>query len=334
MTWLTWRQFRTHSWITVGGLAAVGVVLVITGRSIADAYASANVAGCGNDCAEAFSNFLRQAMTNTPQAVYDLTRGLMYVLPALIGIFWGAPLIARELETGTYRLAWNQSITRTRWLATKLGIIGAATVATTGLLSLAVTTWANRIDVAAGDRITPELFGARGIVPIGYAIFAFMLGVTFGMLIRRTIPAMAATLAIYGAVAVSIPEWIRAHLIPAIHAMPALDMSMLESLVWDPEAGDIYIVGSNVPENAWILSNETVTATGQPFTSVDPQYCGPGASDEACVEWVGTLGLRQDLIYHPAENFWPLQWIETGILLALATLLTGFCFSWIRRRLA
>ena len=271
-------------------------------------------------------------MTNTPQAVYDLSSGLMYVLPALIGIFWGAPLIARELETGTYRLAWNQSITRTRWLATKLGIIGAATVATTGLLSLAVTTWANRIDVAAGDRIMPELFGARGIVPIGCAIFAFVLGVTFGMLIRRTIPAMVATLAIYGA---------RRRLGPgmdprtpgsAIHAMPALDMSMLESLIWDPEAGDIYIVGSNVPENAWILSNETVTATGQPFTSVDLQYCGPGASDEACVEWVGTLGLRQDLIYHPANNFWPLQWIETGILLALAAA-HRLLLRWIRRRL-
>jgi len=188
MTWLTWRQFRTQSWITIGGLAAVGVVLVITGRSIAEAYASANVAGCGEDCAEAFGDFLRRAMTSTPQAVYDLTRGLAYVLPALIGIFWGAPLIARELETGTHRLVWNQSITRTRWLATKLGIIGAATVATTGLLSLAITTWAKGIDVAAGDRITPLVYGARGIVPIGYAIFAFMLGVTCGMLIRRTVP--------------------------------------------------------------------------------------------------------------------------------------------------
>ena len=271
MTWLTWRQFRTRSWITVGGLAAVGVVLVITGRSIADAYASANVAGCGNDMPKPSAIPAAGHDEHTASRLRP-HQGARVRVPALIGIFWGAPLIARELETGTYRLAWNQSITRTRWLATKLGIIGAATVATTGLLSLAVTTWANRIDVAAGDRIMPELFGARGIVPIGCAIFAFMLGVTFGMLIRRTIPAMVATLAIYGA---------RRRLGPgmdprtpgsAIHAMPALDMSMLESLIWDPEAGDIYIVGSNVPENAWILSNETVTATGQPFTSVDPQY--------------------------------------------------------------
>ena len=115
----------------------------------------------------------------------------MYVVPALIGIFWGAPLIARELETGTHRLAFNQSITRTRWLATKLAIIGTATAATAGLLSWAVTAWAHHIDHATGNAIRPQFFGARGIVPIGYALFAFALGVTLGMLIRRTVPAMA-----------------------------------------------------------------------------------------------------------------------------------------------
>ena len=131
-------------------------------------------------------------------------------MPALIGVFWGAPLVARELETGTYRLAWNQSVTRTRWLAVKLGLIGLAAMAAAGLLSLMVTWWSSPIDQALAargpqraqrrNRFAPLLFGARGIVPIGYAAFAFALGVTVGVLIRRTLPAMATTLAVFVAV--------------------------------------------------------------------------------------------------------------------------------------
>jgi ABC-type transport system involved in multi-copper enzyme maturation permease subunit len=131
----------------------------------------------------------------------------MFVVPPLIGIFWGAPLIARELEAGTHRLVCNQSVTRTRWLATKLAVVGGAAAATVGLLSWAVTAWAHHIDHAKDDRITPLVYGARGIVPIGYAVFAVTLDLTLGMLIRRTVPAMAATLAVYVAAVLSMPWW-------------------------------------------------------------------------------------------------------------------------------
>ena len=105
MIWFTWRQFRTQTWITVGGLAVLGVLLLITARSIADAYDAANVADCGSNCTNAIDTFLRDVGSGTSGTVYDLVMPTMYILPALIGIFWGAPLIARELETGTHRLA-------------------------------------------------------------------------------------------------------------------------------------------------------------------------------------------------------------------------------------
>jgi hypothetical protein len=334
MIWFAWRQFRTQTWITIGALVAIGAVLIVTGRSVADAYADSGLAACGGDCATAIDTFLDRARTGAPNTVYNLAEGLMYVLPAVIGIFWGAPLLARELEAGTHRLAWNQSVTRTRWLAAKLAIIGAAAAATTGLLSWGVTTWAHRIDSATGDRITPMVYGARGIVPIGYALFAFTLGVTAGMLIRRTVPAMAATLAGYVALAVAMPQWIRAQLVPASQTTSPLDMSELDQLGIDPEGG-MRIVSGDLPEGAWVLSNQTVTPTGESFTGpTNWDYCGPDARPQACKEWVDTLGLRQDLTYQPANHFWPLQWVETGILLAAALLLTGFCFWWLRRRLS
>ena len=108
----------------------------------------------------------------------------MIVVPGVIGVFWGAPLVARELETGTYRLAWTQSVTRARWIAVKLGVVGLASMAAAGLLSLMVTWWSSPI-----DRVNMTLytsFDQRGIVPIGYAAFAFALGVLAGVLIRRT----------------------------------------------------------------------------------------------------------------------------------------------------
>ena len=68
------------------------------------------------------------------------------LVPALIGIFWGAPLVARELEAGTFRLAWTQSVTRTRWLAVKIALVGLASVLAAGLLSLLVTWWSSPLD--------------------------------------------------------------------------------------------------------------------------------------------------------------------------------------------
>jgi hypothetical protein len=334
MIWFTWRQFRIQTWITACALALLVAALVVTGGSIADAYADANVAGCGADCTAAVDSFLRHVRAGSAGTVYVLGLGLGYVVPALIGIFWGAPLLAREFESGTHRLAWTQSVTRTRWLAIKLAIVGAAAAATTGLLSWGVTAWAHRIDDAAGDRITPLVYGARGLVPIGYALFALALGVTAGLVIRRTVPAMAATLAVYSAAVASMPLWIRGHLVPATHATPALDLNKLDTLGFNPVGGRMEVVGQG-PSNAWVLSNQTITPTGDVFTGpANPQYCGTSQSPHACEQWVATLGLRQDLTYHPADHFWPLQWVESGIFLAAAALLTGFCFWWIRRRRA
>lgn len=166
------------------------------------------------------------------EVVYQFASYAVYGVPALLGIFWGAPLIAREIEAGTLQLVWHQSITRIRWLATKLGIGIGAAAASAGLLSWAITAWAHHIDHTQQNRIEPSIFGARGIVPIGYAVFAFVLGVTLGMLIRRTVPAMAATLVSYVAVVVSMPLWIRAHLVPATHTTPPLNAGGIAEMAY------------------------------------------------------------------------------------------------------
>ena len=255
MIWLTWRQFRAQAWVTTAALAVIAVALAVTGLHLAHRYATSGIGTCQahGDCGTLSTSFIDQlkAGAGTDNILFYLGIAILYVLPAIIGVFWGAPLVTREVEAGTFRLAWNQSVTRTRWLAVKVGLVGLAAMATAGLLSLMVSWWASPIDRALGlpagrngsrglNRFTPLLFGARGITPIGYAAFAFVLGVTAGMLIRRTVPAMAATLAIFAAAIITMSFWIRPHLVTPLHAASALipaNIDELTSGAWPPADG-------------------------------------------------------------------------------------------------
>jgi ABC-type transport system involved in multi-copper enzyme maturation permease subunit len=118
-------------------------------------------------------------------------------LPAILGMFWGAPLVARELESGTFRLAWTQGRSRLRWLGAKLAVVGFTTLAVQGLLSLMMTWWWSPVGRANPNRFSPALFGTFGVAPIGYAAFALAMGIAAGIVFRRTLPAMAATLAVF-----------------------------------------------------------------------------------------------------------------------------------------
>jgi hypothetical protein len=180
--------------------------------------------------------------------------------------------------------------------------------------------------------MVPGLFAARGVIPIGYAAFAFTLGVFLGMVIRRTVPAMAATLAIYIAAVAAMPLWVRAHMAPVVHTTVPLDVDNLQGFVMNRDGTDFKIIGDPSIPGAWVLGNETIGADGRPFNGpLDPSRCGGERAPRGCIEWIGTLGLRQDVAYHPLSQFWSLQWAETGIFLGLAALLGFACVWWVRR---
>ncbi|HEY3037008.1 MAG TPA: ABC transporter permease, partial [Streptosporangiaceae bacterium] len=233
MIWLTWRQFRIPARAALAALAVLAAALALTGPRLVHLYASSGIATChthGN-CDAVINAFISEARgSGLSGALYFLGIGIVFAAPGLVGVFWGAPLVARELEAGTHRLVWNQSVTRTRWLAVKLGLVGLASVATAGLFSLMVTWWAAPIDKAVMNRITPSVFAARDIAPIGYAAFAFALGVAAGVLIRRTVPAMAVTLAVFAFVQIAVPLWVRPHLMTPVRTVTALDVSGLTQL--------------------------------------------------------------------------------------------------------
>lgn len=329
MTWLAWRQFRTKAWVTMASLAAFGLLLLVTSPRISDAASAAGLNVCTDDCSNVVTSFLRIVESSTPGLVRSVATIVGYGIPVLIGAFWGAPLVAGEIEAGTHNIAWNQSVTRVRWLATKLALIASVAAATTAIFSLGITTWGHEIDAAVGDRITPLIFGVRGTTPVAYALFSLALGVAAGLLIRRTVPAMAVTLAIYAIVVTAMPLLVRPHLIQPEHTNSAIDMEAFDVLALRLD-GSIELVGTS-PDNAWILTNQTTRATGEPFTGpADPEYCSRDTGPSACQEWLGSLGLRQDLTFHPDSHFWPLQLVETILFLSAAGAISGFCLWWIR----
>jgi hypothetical protein len=334
MTWLTWRQFRTQTWVALGALAVIGVTILVGAAMVADLYSSSGATTCHSACQNAINTFLAEVTQGFTGAVYNVGILAVYALPALIGAFWGAPLVARELEAGTHRLAWNQSVTRTRWLVTKLAIVGGASMVAVGLLSLGVTWYSHRIDQGTSEQIQPMMFGARGVVPVAYAAFAFALGVAAGVLIRRTIPAMAVTLVVYIAAVGAMPAWIRQHLLPPTHIDVPLLTDNIRGLGMS-ENGQNMMVFADTDVKGWVVSNQIVTPTGAVFTGpADPQYCGRDTGPRTCLQWLGTHNLRQSIDYHPGTQFWALQWIEAGIFLALAAALIVFCLQWTKRRLA
>ncbi len=342
MIWLTWRQFRPQAIVAAVALVALAATFAVTAPGLAHLYAASGIPTCAADgtCETLRTTFFTQVSADpTYVALYFLGLAVLYLTPAIIGMFWGAPLLTRELEAGTLRLTFNQSVTRTRWTATKLGLVALATATFAGLLSLIITWWASPIDRAAAlpgvgqalpNRFVPLIFGARDITPIGYAVVAFVLGVAAGVLIRRTLPAMALTLVAVAAIQLVLPAMVRPHLIPAAHTTTAFHPQTIQRIVIH---GDYMTVSGpvNLP-GAWIITNQTVTPTGQPFTGPTPAACRvPTDSEQPCYAALDELHLQQLVTYQPADRYWTFQLYETGILLTLAAGLAALSTTLIRR---
>ncbi len=348
MTWLTLRQFRVQAISVVGCLLAMAALLAMTGPGVDRLL---------DDTGEGFeAAFLGDR-------VYRMTSyvalAVVHLVPAVVGVFWGAPLVARELEAGTPRLVWTQGVSRNRWLATKLLILGAA-VAVVGLFGLVSSWWFAPIDstvntLGTGDdlafgapRLSGLVFGSRGIVPVGFALVAFALGVSIGLLVRRTVPAMATTLAVVVGLQVAVPLLLQPRLIDPVETVTPITADNLSGLMFggppgeeqDPEIVELQV--SIDSPGAWILTNETVDPDGHPVEIIPASVaarCTAGGGPQMgpppeCFAAIADAGYQQRVRYHPADRYWPMQWRETGVLVTLAFALGGFCFWRIRRDLA
>jgi hypothetical protein len=339
MTWLTWRQSRAQIIAAAAALAVIAIILAVTGPHLASLYDTSGVATCQahNSCDTVVSAFFDELSKSTV-VLYFAGIAVMFLAPALIGVFWGAPLVTREIEARTLPLAWNQTVTRTRWMAVKLAMGALTAMAAAGLLSLMLTWWSSPLDSAAAmgtsklglSRLGPVLFAARGITPAGYAAFAFVLGVIAGVLIRRTISAMATTLAGFAVIQLIWANWIWPRLIAPVHMVAALNPANIYLVKVDNNRMLISAAPSSGQQGAWVLSSQITDKAGHPFQGAPPAACP--VNQHACAAAIGNLHLQQLITYQPASRYWTLQWYETAIFLAAAVTLAGFC-AWRARHL-
>jgi hypothetical protein len=341
MIWLAWRQFRVQALVAAVALAALAVILLVTGLDLRHIHDTSGVAACraaGRSCGALESSFLSH-----DKLLQNLLGPLVLGVPALVGVFWGAPLLARELETGTYRLAWTQSISRWRWLAGKIAVVGLASIVVAQLVSLMASWWFEPIEAVSLNRFSPGVFSERGIVCIGYAAFAFAAGLAAGVVLRRTLPAMATALAAFIGARLAITYALRPNLASPAHITQQLSFGNNADLELGPSS-TLLARQPTIP-NAWVHSARVVdgaghTPTRQALHAFLQQHCAaialPGrfparTSFEAC-EALLTSRFHLVVSYVPAGKYWTVQTYETAIFAALALVLIGGCFWWLRPR--
>ncbi len=273
MLWLTWRQHRAQFVVTVVLVMGLGVLLVADSLPI------------------------------------DLVKMLPWA-PVLVGMFWGVPLLVKEFERGTHQLVWTQSVSRSRWLATKFAVLGVA-VMLAGLVLGAVTTrWTTSFGAdMMMNRFSGDLFGVTGIAPAGWFLMLFALGAASGAVLRKMLPAMAVTIAVFAVLVVS------AFLGRGLYATPELALSTDDGLA--------------VPTDALVTETGARNAAGDEISWEDSQSECAGLEPVSCLEDRGYV--QQYTYFQPADRYWRFQWTEVGLLVLLSLAFMGVAARWVLR---
>ena len=318
MSWLIWRQHRRQALSTLLGLAVLAAFVVPTGLSMRQAFTRLGLADCVRTaavgCGTSFDKF------SSTYGSLVLVSVLFLVIPLVVGMFWGAPVVAREIEQGTHRMIWTQGISRRHWALVKCALLGGAVTAFALVYGLGMSWWyepLGLVDVRQ-TRFTQVFFDMQGIAPVGYTLFAVAFGVFAGTLLPKVLPAMALTLAGFVAARVAVALFARPN-----YMTPLVD----DQLIQNGTGGQGDLAGG------WVLAKEVRQADGT-FVTSGTVRCPPAADGVPCAA-DQAFGLRPGAynhqVFQPGDRFWTFQWIETGLFVALAALLIWVAIRRIRR---
>lgn len=325
MAWVIWRQQRLTIGGVVGLLVAVAALVLVEGLQLHHAYAAVSAcrpAGAG-PCQQAANNF-----SNDNSFTAGIVAALLQAIPALVGALVGAPLLAREFESGTFRYVFTQGIGRTRWSVAKL-ISLAVVVTVVAEAFSAVFSWAYGplfgIEGYGYSSLTPTFFDLRGVAFAAWTLAAFAIGVLTGVLIRRVLPAIFATLAAWSGLALATAVFFRQHYRGVL-------------LTTNPNIGP----PARVISRWWALHGEPVglSALSTALRPVDVRVVSsgvfsPGPSTPEPfnpIHYLMMHGFSLVSSYQPGSWFWPFQMIEGSWLLVLSVLLGASAIWLVRRR--
>jgi hypothetical protein len=325
MTWLVWRQHRIQFYLGAALLTAFAVLIVITGAQVAHQYHAAQAACvAGQGCRNLSGLFLGS------HAVGFLVISTLGA-PVLVGLFWGAPLIAAEAEAGTTQFAWMQSVTRRRWLSVKVGWMLLAAAIWGGVISALVTWWSGPNNAEQLNAFDPGRFDIMGLVPVAYSLFALALGIAAGALLRRVLPAILVTLAGFIAVRAVVTLLVRPH-----YMSPITVFYKVTGAGFTPP-GSYWSIASGIlgPNGQAIDQNTNGAVVGGIPVNYLPASCNAparGAFNPPAACSQALTHFRSFLTYQPANRYWAFQGIETAIFVILAAaLIAGTAFLLLRR---
>lgn len=317
MIWLTWRQHRKQFLGAVAGLFVLALVVVPTGLHMHHVFHSSGLAACvakvgkGNVVANSAVGDC-QALSGRFRDQFDVLSlvGILFVmLPLFVGLFFGAPLVAREVEHGTHRFVWTQGVGRLHWALVKFGVVGAVTVLFAVVYGFGVSWWYAPYAATGTSRMGYLWFDVQGVAPIGYTLFAVALGVCAGTFFRKVVPAMAVTLGGFVVVRVLVEVLARGHYLSA------------KTLTFGVTSGE----SDNPFSGAWVVAREVRDAAGKVVAENATVGCPPEASGGTCGQGPAghplTAGAYNWMSYQPGNRFWTFQGIETGLFLALTAAL-------------
>jgi hypothetical protein len=319
MIWLSWRQQRFEALICGGIFAALTTLLVVTGLRINASYNHAHLAACSlgqnqpSWCGDSVPRFGAQFAN-----LVNLTNWFNLV-PLLLGILVAAPIIV-EFEHGTHRLVWTQTITRRRWLLTRLGLAFMVAIACGLCFSLLMTWWRGPFDQLNG-RFDTNAFDFEGIVPVAYTVFAASVVLAAGTILRRTLPAIVIAIVSFLTLRFGIEGWVRyQHYLSPLHK------------TWP--------VGAPAPagEAAGYINDSGLTFNGRPaaFRHLIGT-CNITQTNPRALQGIsGCLRAHHVLeyaIYQPQSRFWTFQLIEASIFLSLAAVLAATSVWLVNHRL-
>lgn len=317
MIWLGWRQQRTETLIAAAILAAIALLLLPSGLDMASTFHRNGLSAClgvqTESCQEATHSFTSQFDSISSLA------GWLTLVPGLVGVLLAAPFLL-DLETGTYRLAWTQSITRRRWLAGKLGLAVAAALLAALVFTLFVTWWRAPL-VRIDGRLDGVAYDSEGTVVFGYVLFALGLATAVGAIWRRAVPALVVAFAGYFASRLFVDIWLRQRLIAP------------KSVTWSIRHSRAAL------DHAWVLTEYPSDRLGNHVPvhlfANDPcaKFAAPSkVAAQRCLTQHGQGFMH--IVYEPASRFWALQGIETALFGGVALLLLTFSAWWVHQRAA
>lgn len=306
MTWVILRQNRIGLVAWSLGVAALAIFAFVSGQQAWGTVAASNLRECfgqaatAPQCANLMSEFTR-SFNRTDRFIFVA----VMVLPALLGVFGAAPLAAGDLEQGTYKFTWTQAVGPRRWFGVRTGVMLALIAVSAGVLSAALSPWLSLTELLG---LGWNRFAEFPPTLLGYLVFAAALGLAAGLIVGRSIPAAAIALVAFVLVRVAFEIWLRPNLLP-------------------PHAQD-NLVG-RIDPNDWYLGPRYFDPSGQPVSASTIQQIylsNPNPTDAFAAQ-----GIRMVGYYQPWENFWSIQAIETGLVLAASIALVAAMIIWVER---